>query len=228
MIGTHLEKRLARGDPGINQLDAACKQHDIAYAKHKDSDYRYIADGKLQELAMKRVFSKDASLGERATALAVSAAMKAKRTLSKIGKGFKKKKSRSITFGKLIKDARIAIKKSKPASIQAAIKVAVKSVQKSKKGKCVKHPRTLKLPTVTGGVLPLIPIFAGLSALGSIVGSTSGIIRAINEYKDAQNQLEESKRHNRKIEAIAIGKGFYLHPNKNGNGFYLKPHLKND
>lgn len=26
---THLEKRLARSDPGINKLDTACKEHDI-------------------------------------------------------------------------------------------------------------------------------------------------------------------------------------------------------
>ena len=27
--GTHLEKRLKRGDPGINRLDRIAKQHDI-------------------------------------------------------------------------------------------------------------------------------------------------------------------------------------------------------
>ena len=30
--GTHLEKRLVRGDRGINPLDAACREHDIAYS----------------------------------------------------------------------------------------------------------------------------------------------------------------------------------------------------
>ena len=29
--GTKLTEPLARGDPGINPLDAACKDHDIAY-----------------------------------------------------------------------------------------------------------------------------------------------------------------------------------------------------
>ena len=29
--GTHLKKRLARGDPGINRLDRISKQHDIDY-----------------------------------------------------------------------------------------------------------------------------------------------------------------------------------------------------
>ena len=34
--GTHLEKRLARGDPGINRLDGISKAHDIDYGKAKD------------------------------------------------------------------------------------------------------------------------------------------------------------------------------------------------
>ena len=37
--GTHLEKRLKRGDPGINRLDRIAKQHDIDYSRarsHQD------------------------------------------------------------------------------------------------------------------------------------------------------------------------------------------------
>ena len=34
--GTHLKKRLARGDPGINRLDQISKQHDIEYSKAKN------------------------------------------------------------------------------------------------------------------------------------------------------------------------------------------------
>ena len=34
--GTHLEKRLARGNPGINRLDRIAKAHDIDYGKVKD------------------------------------------------------------------------------------------------------------------------------------------------------------------------------------------------
>jgi len=30
--GTNLQKRLERGDQGINPLDEACKEHDIAYS----------------------------------------------------------------------------------------------------------------------------------------------------------------------------------------------------
>lgn len=239
-----LEKRLRRGDPGINPLDAACKEHDIAYSKHSDSSERYIADKKLQEEAIKRVFAKDSSIGERATALGVAAAMKAKRSLTKIGKGFKrmkkkkKKKSsknrngrKSISFINLIKNAKVAIRKSKPEDVGSAIKVAVNSIKKSKKGRYVKTPRIIKLPTYSGGVLPLIPIFAGLSALGSIAGTASSIVGTINKVKNAQKQLDEDKRHNKAMEMISIGKkngsGFYLSPNKSGRGYFLTPHLKN-
>ena len=34
--GTHLEKRLARGNPGINRLDRIAKAHHIDYGKAKD------------------------------------------------------------------------------------------------------------------------------------------------------------------------------------------------
>ena len=38
--GTHLTKRLQRGDKGINRLDDICKTHDIAYSKARNQqDY---------------------------------------------------------------------------------------------------------------------------------------------------------------------------------------------
>lgn len=224
---------MERGDPGINPLDTACKEHDIAYANHVDTNSRYSADKKLQQFAMKRIFARDASLGERATALAVSAAMKAKRSFTKLGKGIGKKVSRkkskkSITLNTLVRNAKCAIKKCKPDNTDLAVDVAVASVNKTMNGKRVKKPRVIKLPkTVSGGILPLVPIFAGLSALGTIVGSTAGVMKAINDYKDAHKQMEESKRHNRTMESIAIGKGFYLRPYKSGKGYYLKPSPKN-
>lgn len=282
--GTKLQKRLARGDPGINRLDAACKKHDIAYDMNSNSDERSVADKALQKEAMERVFSKDASIGERATALGVAAAMKAKRTL--FGKGISKKKNgkkcaackakaKKTTSGKqiakkksktskktvsgkgmtkkttksgkgvvkkngekqfislaaLVKKANTAIKKTRPENIDSAIEVAVRSINQSKKGKKIRKPRTIKLPTIEGGVLPLVPIFAGLSALGSIVGSAAGIANAINQVKRGQNDLQESVRHNKTMEAIAIGDkaglGFYLHPNQTGDGFFLTPYSKN-
>lgn len=76
--GTKLKQRLSRGDPGINKLDEACKAHDIAYSNYTDTERRSIADRVLAEKAWQRVKSSDAGIGERAAALAVTAAMKAK------------------------------------------------------------------------------------------------------------------------------------------------------
>ena len=45
--GTHLEKRLARGDPGINRLDWIAKAHDIDYGKANDLKDKWAADGKM-------------------------------------------------------------------------------------------------------------------------------------------------------------------------------------
>lgn len=64
--GTKLEKRLARGDVGVNQLDRACKEHDIAYNQYQDTTNRQKADRILAEKAWQRVKSSDSSLGEKA------------------------------------------------------------------------------------------------------------------------------------------------------------------
>ena len=45
--GTHLKKRLARGDPGINRLDRIAKQHDIDYSKAKNLRDKWKADTKM-------------------------------------------------------------------------------------------------------------------------------------------------------------------------------------
>lgn len=85
--GTDLQTRLNRGDPGINELDAACKQHDISYSKVNDSKERYKADKALTKQAFKRIFAKDSKLPERATAALVTGLMATKMGLSKIGFG---------------------------------------------------------------------------------------------------------------------------------------------
>ena len=45
--GTHLEKRLKRGDPGINRLDRISKTHDIDYSKAKSLSDKHAADRKM-------------------------------------------------------------------------------------------------------------------------------------------------------------------------------------
>jgi hypothetical protein len=87
--GTKLSKRVKRGDPGINKLDAACKQHDIAYSQSSDNASRAIADRELAERAWARVKASDSSLAEKATAWTVTNIMKAK---TKLGGGRRRRK----------------------------------------------------------------------------------------------------------------------------------------
>ncbi|XP_033228926.1 hemicentin-1-like [Belonocnema kinseyi] len=55
--------RIARGDPGINPLDAACKKHDIAYKQNKENiQARNSADSVLADEAWKHVFAQDTGL----------------------------------------------------------------------------------------------------------------------------------------------------------------------
>lgn len=119
------------------------------------------------------------------------------------------------------------MKKSKPTNLKSAVAVALKNIKRVKKSEII-QPRIIPVPK-TGGVLPLIPIFAGLSALGALTGGTASIIKTINEAQQAKQLLSESQRHNRMMEAVALGKptvggGLYLKPYKRGYGLYLKPY----
>jgi len=49
---------LERGDRGINQLDEACRVHDIVYSQYKDLADRHKADAVLINKACERVGSK--------------------------------------------------------------------------------------------------------------------------------------------------------------------------
>lgn len=237
--GTKLEKRLARGDQGINSLDAACKKHDIAYSKNKDLSERHKADKELEEAAWQRVKAKDSKFGEKATAWAVTTAMKIKR---KLGMGLPPKTSkRKRTVGKpvvslnggVVKEARKTLRRfkrkiDKPDGLKDGINLALSSAKAAVKDiggkKKIRQPRVIAVPK-RGGILPLIPIFAGLSALGSLAGGAAGIAKAVNKAKDARKKLEESKRHNQAMESIALnkkGSGLYLKQYRKGLGLYLK------
>lgn len=78
--------------------------------------------------------------------------------------------------------------------------------------------RTLESPKL-GGFLPLLPLIAGISALGSLAGGASAIANAVNSSKNAQKHLDENQRHNKMLEAIALGQKF-------GKGLFLKPYKK--
>ena len=231
--GTKLAERLARGDPGINILDQACKEHDIVYSKTRElGPERKRADKVLADKAWERVKASDSGVGEKAAALLVNNVMKLK---SKMGMGVKrchKKKRKSkrgsgIKFSTITKAAKNHMKGGKfsDSVIKSALTGARAALKKAGGKRKVVFPRILPVSSRIGGALPfLIPLFAGLSATGALAGGAAGVAKAINEARAARDQLQESKRHNNTMEAIALGKGLYLKPYKTGLGLYLKPY----
>lgn len=209
--GTRLRERLSRGDRGINKLDEACMHHDIAYSKYTDLFNRHKADLELLDMAKQRTRSKYASKEEKLASWLVSKVMKAK---LKTGAGVK-------NFKTLVSKIRSRLKKLKPKNNGAIFKEAYLTAKKIFPKNCkVRLPRVIPLPKC-GGILPLIPIFAGLSALGALAGGAAGIAKTINDYKTANKNLEESQRHNKTMEAIALGKGLYIKPYKKGHGLFV-------
>ncbi|KAL4105293.1 hypothetical protein QTP88_020544 [Uroleucon formosanum] len=193
--GTNLKKRLARGDKGINLLDSACRDHDIAYDQSNSIADRNKADYILEQRAWDRFKSKDSSLKEKAVAWGVTTAMKAKR---KIGGG--------CGFKTAIKAAKNTMKKNiGEKNLTKLTKKCVAVARKTFKIKNTKIPRTITIPK-KGGVLPLIPIFAGLSALGALTGGVANVVKVANEFnRNAPSHL---------------GKGLYLTPYK-GNSYKI-------
>jgi hypothetical protein len=212
--GTKLDKRLARGDQPVSKLDDFCRSHDIVYRDHHDSETRRRADSLLAEQAVSRIFAKDAKLGERAAALAVAGAMKAK---TKLGSGLKKKSRVLKTPYKIGGCVRtVAVK---PPGGCAKRKKRENTSQK-RKGADKKKTK--------GGFLPLLPLLGALGALGSVAGGAASIASAVNKSKKDAAALDELKSHNRTMERLAAakGKGVFLRldkgASKRGAGVFLK------
>lgn len=108
--GTKLAKRLKRGDPGINPLDAACKDHDIAYSQFGDNEHRAVAD---------RVLAEKAGLVEKTAAWAVTNIMK---LTSKLGGGGGRNKRRT---GKRKPNKSNSVRNKKTYTIQKKGKVCI-------------------------------------------------------------------------------------------------------
>lgn len=130
------------------------------------------------------------------------------------GAGFRK------TLKNIVSHTKKHIKKLKPTCKKALMELACAAAHEFASDLPIKLPRIIPVPK-TGGFLPLVPIFAGLSAAGSLAGGAAGIAKAINSYKTAKKQLLESERHNKQIEALIIGKGLHLKPYKEGLGIFV-------
>lgn len=202
--GTDLKKRLSHGQTGINKLDAACRDHDIAYETSNLSEDRRKADRVLENRAWENFKSRDSGFGEKAASWTVTSAMKAKR---QIGGGFKN----------IVGVAKKALGKSMKACrgspnialiIKSAIDAARAHVQKLK---TCRQPRVINVPK-TGGALALIPILAGLSALGTLAGGAANVIKTIRDITSKRGS------------SIQLGGGLYLEPytNKSGDGLSYK------
>lgn len=234
--GTKLKHRLTLGHSGINPLDKACRVHDIQYNQHSDLVSRHRADQVLEQEAFKRLKSKDATLSEKSAALLVGNVMRLKRKIGaghvmkkrkkqvrhrrkrRVGSGIRKKPFRST----VVKPVISAYKNSgKTLSYKDALKIARNAVRRAGGRRKILVPRIIPVPK-TGGFLPfLIPLFAGLGAIGSIAGGASAIASTINKAKAAKAQLEEAVRHNKNMEAIALGRNTSLGKRGNGLGLYI-------
>lgn len=86
--GTKLAERLERGDVGINPLDEACREHDIAYSNKETN--RRKADRILAERAFSRLIAGDTAPDERTLAMMTACCMVSKITFEKFFSRIKK------------------------------------------------------------------------------------------------------------------------------------------
>lgn len=162
------------------------------------------------------------------------------KTKSKLGAGMKiraqhnnKKHARKtkevIPLKTIINKTRKSMQSTNENPIKTALRAAREAVKRVGGRKNIQSPQILSVPTKVGGILPafLIPLFAGLSATGALAGGAAGIAKAVNDAKSAKQQLQESARHNKTMEAIAIGKGLHLKRYRAGLGLHLQPYPKN-
>lgn len=213
-------------------MDSECKIHDIAYRDHKDLDSRHKADKILEKAAFDRVLSKDSKFSERLNGLLVGTAMKVK---TKLGMGMRRKKrggkkkkrtsKSTIAFGTALRIIRNKKKYKKKKITEnspdfertiSSMIADSKRIFKNKKLKNSSVPRVIPIAK-RGGVLPLLAVFAGLSALGSLMGGAAHVAKAVIDTKNAKKNIGKSD------SETAIGNGMYLKPYKSGLGLYLRP-----
>ena len=142
--------------------------------------------------AWNRVLAKDARIGEKATAWAISNVMKMK---SKLGMGVTKKRRLGLPLKKIVSAAKKSIVPGKDAHsvIKSALQGAPAAVRKAGGKTNVNKPRILPVPRKVGGFLPfLLAIFAVLSATGALAGGAAGIAKAVNDANAAKKPLKES------------------------------------
>ena len=116
--GTKLAERIERGDVGINPLDEACRQHDLAY--NNPSSNRRQADRILAKYAFSRMLAGETPPDERTVAMMTACCMVSKITfekffsrIKKVIKRQNKKNTNKSKIDKIKEDKRSKEKKSK-------------------------------------------------------------------------------------------------------------------
>lgn len=109
-----------------------------------------------------------------------------------------------VPVSKVLKKAKDAaanqIKNKKPTTVPDAAKLAVQAAKVAIKNH--KFPRAdiesslsriIPVPNKIGGALPLIPIFAGLSALGALMGGSASVANAAISASNAKKNFNEAQ-----------------------------------
>lgn len=146
------------------------------------------------------------------------------------GKGSKTKGvSKRVAFGSSIRGPiraellKSGGRKNLEKNIMKTMKVALAAARKSVKAaggkRRIRTPRIIPIPK-TGGLLPLIPIFAGLSALGSLAGGAASIVNAIKKVKNIGKTGAT-------LQLSSEGNGLYLKPYRQGMGLFMNPQQRN-
>lgn len=144
------------------------------------------------------------------------------RNKNKTSTTFKNKNGAGLrnTFNNIVSNTKKHIRNLKPKCKKMLTELAYAAAQELASDLPIKIPRVIPVPK-TGGFLPLIPIFAGLSAAGSLAGGITGIRNAVKDFKSAKKQLADFKKHNVNMKSLCFGKGLHLKPYKNGLGIYV-------
>jgi len=222
--GTKLSKRLARGDRGINKLDSSCRKHDIAYSQNSSLADRHKADFELENRAWERVKAKDSDLGEKTAAWLVTNTMKAKRKLG-MGKKLSFKQYVVQPTSKVLKKSTLPLNDQKmlKKNFLFALRAAKAVVKKAGGKKQVRVPRIIPFESKSGGFLPLLPILAGLGAIGTLAGGASTFAKNLIDIKDKMKNINGKNM----VEVGKKGSGLYLRKSPRGYGLYLKKEQKN-
>lgn len=202
--GTHLKKRLVRGDKGVNLLDEACKQHDISYSQFQDIENRHKADKLLLQTALQRLRAKDSSIGEKAASLLVSGAMKGKTAL---GMGVRRRRKRTVTK-----------------------KLGRSSLMQKRKYRIIKPPKVggfiFSIPLLLGALGALGSVGGAVAGITKTVNDAKAANRTLEEtqrHNKTMEQLAAGKGIYLPYKKKIRGSGLYLQSYKKGLGLYLNP-----